>query len=160
MTLLSRPQPRALPRLSAAALVAAGCAAHFNAHATDFRSTDIDPDGYPPTLPPGFSGEPWAADLHLTPDGRFLYSSERRSSTLAAFRVDPHDGTLAPLGHTPTEAQPRSFAITPDGCFLIVAGQVSNRLAVHAIDAGSGALRLGGVFDTGEAPGWVEVLAL
>ncbi len=112
------------------------------------------------TLPPGFSGEPWAADLHLTPDGRFLYSSERRSSTLAAFRVDPQDGTLALLGHAPTEVQPRSFAITPDAAFLIVAGQASNRLAVHAIDPGSGALRPCGVFDTGEAPGWVEVLAL
>jgi len=36
------------------------------------------------TLPAGFSGKPWAADLRLTPDGRFLYTSERTTSTLAA----------------------------------------------------------------------------
>ena len=40
-------------------------------------------------LPPGFQGSPLAADLHLTPDGRFLYGSERTSSTLTGFRVDP-----------------------------------------------------------------------
>ncbi|MBS0344686.1 MAG: lactonase family protein, partial [Proteobacteria bacterium] len=67
------------------------------------------------SLPPGFSGEPWASDLHLTPDGRFLYTSERRSSTLAAFCVDAQSGLLSLVGHTPTEAQPRGFNITPDG---------------------------------------------
>ena len=83
------------------------------------------------SLPPGFSGAPWAADLHLTPDGRFLYSSERRSDTLAAFRVDPADGRLTLVGHFPTEAQPRGFGITPDGRFLVAAGQRSDR-AVRA----------------------------
>jgi 6-phosphogluconolactonase len=41
------------------------------------------------SLPKGFSGKLWAADIHVTPDGRFLYASERTSITLAAFRVDP-----------------------------------------------------------------------
>src|SRR5262249_32584650 len=36
----------------------------------------------------------WAADLHLTPDGRFLYASERTSSTIGAFRVDGANGKL------------------------------------------------------------------
>lgn len=39
-----------------------------------------------PELPPGFSGDPWAAEIRLTPDGRFLYTSERRSSTIAGSR--------------------------------------------------------------------------
>lgn len=40
-------------------------------------------------LPPGYEGERWGADLHLTPDGRFLYTSERASSLLTLFGVSP-----------------------------------------------------------------------
>ena len=112
------------------------------------------------SLPGGFSGVPWAADLHLTPDGRFLYSSERRSSTLAMFRVDAGDGTLALLGHQPTQAQPRGFAVTPDGRFLVVAGQLSHRLGVHAIDARSGALQPCSEVEVGLNPNWVEAVTL
>jgi 6-phosphogluconolactonase len=112
------------------------------------------------SLPPGFSGEPWAADLHLTPDGRFLYSSERRSSTLAAFRVDAETGELVCLGHVPTQAQPRGFNITPDGRYLIAAGQRSHRLGVYAIDAQTGALQPCGECVVGQNPNWVETLRL
>ena len=48
-------------------------------------------------LPPGFAGEPWGAELRLTPDARFLYASERRSSTLAGFAVGLVDSSLTPL---------------------------------------------------------------
>src|SRR5215475_7225054 len=61
----------------------------------------------------------WAADLHLTPDGRFLYASERTTSTLSAFRVDGTSGKLSYLGSTPTEKQPRGFAIDPTGRFVV-----------------------------------------
>ena len=112
------------------------------------------------SLPHGFIGEPWAADLHLSPDGRFLYSSERRSSTLAMFGVDAASGELQLLGHQATQQQPRGFAITPDGRFLIVAGQLSHRLGVHAIDAHTGALAPRGEIDVGRNPNWVECVVL
>ncbi len=112
------------------------------------------------SLPPGFTDAPWAADLHLTPDGRFLYSSERRSDTLAAFRVDPADGRLTLVGHFPTEAQPRGFGITPDGRFLVAAGQRSDALCVHAIDPDSGALHERGRCAVGEGPNWIEIVPL
>src|SRR5204862_8199659 len=54
-------------------------------------------------LPQGFSGKPWAADIHLTPDGKYLYASERTTSTLAAFGVDPNTGALTPIDSFPTE---------------------------------------------------------
>ncbi len=112
-------------------------------------------------LPPGFAGgAPWAADLHLTPDGRFLYASERRSSTLATFAVDPASGALASLGSTPTETEPRGFAITPDGRFLIAVGQASHRLSRYAIDAQSGALAKLGDQAVGQNPNWVEIVEL
>ncbi len=112
------------------------------------------------TLPPGFAGQPWAADLQLTPDGRMLYTSERRSSVLAGFRVDRANGKLKPLGHWPTQAQPRAFSITPDGRHLLVAGQLSGRVGVHAIDAADGSLRPQGEIEVGLNPSCVAVVAI
>ena len=56
----------------------------------------------------------WASDLHLTPNGRFLYAAERTSSSIGAFSVDAATGKLTYLGSTPTEKQPRGFRIDPD----------------------------------------------
>lgn len=112
------------------------------------------------SLPPGFAGEAWAADLHLTPDGRFLYASERKSSTLAIFHVDPVSGKLAAAGHVRTESQPRGFAIDSAGRFLVAAGQSSNRIAVYTIAAGSGALAPCAATPAGLGPNWVEIVRL
>jgi len=112
------------------------------------------------SLPPGFSGEPWASELRLSPDGRFLYASERRSSTLATFAVDATAGTLTLMGHTPAQAQPRGFAISPSGRHLVVAGQASHQLGLHARDAQTGGLTLLGEYPAGRNPNWVEVLEL
>lgn len=111
-------------------------------------------------LPPGFPDKPWAADLHLTPDGRFLYSSERRSHTIAAFAVDPASGHLSPLGHTPVPTEPRGFNITPDGRWLIAAGQASGSVGVFRIDARTGALGAVGDHTVGRGPNWVETVQL
>jgi 6-phosphogluconolactonase len=110
-------------------------------------------------LPPGFAGEPWSAELRFTPDGRFLYASERRSSLLAGFAVAA-DGALTPIGHWPTQAQPRGFAIDASGCWLVAAGQQSNRLGVHAIAAATGALAPGMTIDVPANPNWVEITSL
>lgn len=110
-------------------------------------------------LPSGFSGEPWAAELRLTPDARFLYASERRSSTLAGFAVDAQ-GRLAPIGHWPTQAQPRGFAITPSGRWLVAAGQLSHSVGVHRIDAATGTLDLRHTHAVGRNPNWVEAITL
>ncbi|VTU38745.1 6-phosphogluconolactonase [Variovorax sp. PBS-H4] len=111
-------------------------------------------------LPPGFTGEPWAADLHLTPDGRFLYACERRSSTLAIIAVDALDGRLAAPRYVPTEAQPRGFAIDARGLFLVAAGQLSHRVTLYAIDPDSGALAVRDTAAAGRDPNWVEIVAL
>ncbi len=104
--------------------------------------------------------EPWAADLHLRPDGRFLYASERRTSTLAGFAVDPASGRLTPIGSVPTEAEPRGFAVSPDGRCLIAVGQASHRLACYGIDPSSGALTRRGDQAVGRGPNWVEIIDL
>jgi 6-phosphogluconolactonase len=112
-------------------------------------------------LPAGIAvAEPWAADLHLRPDGRFLYASERRSSTLAGFAVDAGSGRLTPIGSIPTEAEPRGFAISPDGRLLVAVGQASHRLSRYAIDPANGTLAKLGDQAVGQGPNWVEIVEL
>lgn len=122
-----------------------------------------------PRGPAGAPGSPparntdndiWAADLQITPDGRFLYASERTSSTLAAFRLDRSTGAPTYLGSTPTERQPRGFAIDPSGRFLVAAGERSDSVASYAIDPASGALCLVGKAPSGQGAHWVEIVSL
>ena len=110
-------------------------------------------------LAAGFSGKPWAADIHLTPDGRFLYTSERRSSTLTAFAVGL-DGRIDPLAHYATESEPRAFAIDPGGRFLLAVGQASHSLTSYRIDAASGRLDALKKYPMGKNPNWIEIIAL
>ncbi|WP_216892706.1 lactonase family protein [Nocardia alni] len=104
--------------------------------------------------------KPWVAELRLTPDGRYLYVSERHSSTIAGFQVDGGTGALTPLGHTATQACPRGFAIDPGGRYLLAVGQESDALTVYGIDAGTGALTPLGEYPVGRNPNWVEIVDL
>jgi 6-phosphogluconolactonase len=110
--------------------------------------------------PAELAGKPAAADLHLTPDGRFLYASERTSNTLAAFRVNPESGKLTLIGNYPTETGPRGFNIDSKGKYLLAAGQKSNGLSVYEIDPDAGKLRKLSHLDLGKNPNWIEFLVL
>lgn len=111
-------------------------------------------------LPEGFSGKPWAADIHITPDGRFLYASERTTNTLTAYKVDGSSGKLTTIGSVPTEKQPRGFQIDPSGRYLAAVGELSDGMTVYAIDQSSGALDRLKSYPTGKKPNWVEFLNL
>ena len=100
----------------------------------------------------------WAADIHMTPDERFLYISERTSSILAALSADAVTGKLTYLGSTPTEKQPRGFAIDPTGRFLVACGEKSETISVYSIDQKSGALRLLRQYPGGKGANWIEVV--
>jgi 6-phosphogluconolactonase len=102
----------------------------------------------------------WASDIHVTPNGRFLYAAERTSSSIGVLRVDSTTGRLTYLCSTPTEKQPRGFAIDPGGRFLIVCGEKSDTLSSYAIEPASGALELIGKYPTGKGSNWVEIVAL
>jgi 6-phosphogluconolactonase len=101
----------------------------------------------------------WAADIHLTPNGRFLYISERTTSTLAAFSVDGASGRLGYLSSTPTERQPRGFAIDSKGRFLVATGEKSETISVYAIDQASGALKFLAKYPAGKGANWVEIVS-
>jgi 6-phosphogluconolactonase len=97
------------------------------------------------TLAEGFQGESWVADIHLTPDGRFLYVSNRGDDSLACFGVEETSGRLSPAGHFSTLGSwPRNFNISPDGKFLLAANQMSDSIAVFKINSSTGSLESSG----------------
>ena len=112
------------------------------------------------TLPPGFTGKPWAADIRITPDGRFLYTSERTSSTLCAMRIDPLTGQVQHIGYTLTEKEPRGFNLDPGGRYLMAVGQASHAMSTYAIHQVTGALTLLAQYPTGKNPNWIEAITL
>lgn len=84
-----------------------------------------------------------SADIHISPDGLFLYASNRwdHENTLSIFSIDQTNGTLKLIGHQSTLGDnPRNFVIDPTGHFLLVANQVSNNLIVFKRDLKTGLL--------------------
>ena len=114
------------------------------------------PGGPPPR---NTDNDIWAADIHMTPNGKFLYVSERTSNTIGAFAVDGASGKLTFLSSTATERQPRGFAIDPKGRYMVVTGEKSETISVYAIDAASGALKLLNKYPTGKGSNWVEIVS-
>ena len=94
-----------------------------------------------------FDGNDGAADIKLSPDGRFLYASNRGdANTLAIYRVDSASGKLSKVGNQSTlGVGPRNFNISPNGKFLLVANQQSDEVVVFARNAETGLLS-----DTGQ----------
>ena len=100
----------------------------------------------------------WAADIGVTPDGNFLYASERTSSTISCFARDHYSGRLDFVAIVETEQQPRSFAIDAWGRHLFVAGEKANTLALLAIDGETGALSPLDRQHVGDTPNWVATI--
>ena len=93
------------------------------------------------TLPAGFSGPNSTAHVQVTPDGKFLYVSNRGHDSLAIFRIDERAGRLTIAGHTSSGGKiPRDFGIDPTGSFLLAANQASDNVVVLRIDRQTGAL--------------------
>jgi 6-phosphogluconolactonase len=93
------------------------------------------------TLPEGFTGENYPAEVLVHPSGRFLYGSNRGHDSIAVFTIDEGTGKLAPAGHQPSGGKaPRNFRIDPSGAWMIVGNQSSNTILVFRIDPESGAL--------------------
>ncbi|MBS9461124.1 lactonase family protein [Flagellimonas sp. 389] len=93
------------------------------------------------TLDLAYEGKNSCADIHLSPDGRFLYGSNRGENTIVIFEVDSKTGKLGLVGRESVHGDwPRNFAIDPSGSFLLVANQRSNNIAVFQRDNEKGIL--------------------
>ena len=92
------------------------------------------------TLPGGFAGTSYCADLKITPDGRFLYGTNRGHDSIAAYRIGD-DGRLTLLEIVNSLGKgPQNLAITPGGEILLCANMPGNNVAVFRIDPSEGKL--------------------
>jgi 6-phosphogluconolactonase len=98
-------------------------------------------------------------DVH--PNGRFVYTSNRNSNSLAMFSVDPASGQLSSIGHVRGGGLqfPRDFDLDPAGRFLVVGNEEAGTALVFRVDAASGLLtKIGGPVKAGQAPYGVRIL--
>jgi 6-phosphogluconolactonase len=94
------------------------------------------------TLPDGYEGENLCAEIAISPDGRFVYASNRGHNSLAIFQADPENGHLTPVGHQSTRGNwPRNFSLTSGGKYLVVANQRSNNLVSFKRNLETGTLK-------------------
>ena len=101
----------------------------------------------------------WAADIKITPDGRFLYVTERTSSTVTGYRISQQDGKLQLINSWPVEKQPRGIAITPDGRWLIASGEKSAVIGSYGIAKESGELQRVAEAPVGKDANWVSIVS-
>ena len=81
-----------------------------------------------------------SADIHLSPDGKFLYASNRlKADGVSTFKVEK-DGSLRKIGYTDTGIHPRNFNLTPNGRYLLVAERDSDQIEIFERDSKSGLL--------------------
>ncbi len=122
-----------------------------------------------PTLPKDFDWTAAAADIRITPNGKFVYVSNRDNTdrkamtgkdTITGFSINEKNGRLKQVGRTPTVHGPRSFTIDETGTFMYVAGQYSSQLATYRIDPGKGTLTLLKTYRTGANPLWAKAMYL
>jgi 6-phosphogluconolactonase len=93
------------------------------------------------TLPADFSGANTAADIHISPDGQFLYCSNRGHDSIAAFELDRRTGKLTFIAHQSTGGKtPRNFTIDPTGTFLLAANQNSDSIVSFRLNPQTGRL--------------------
>lgn len=93
--------------------------------------------------PDGYSGKAGSADIHLSPDGKFLYVSSRGdANVIAIFSADKKKGTLTLKEFQPTLGKtPRNFNFDPTGKYLLVANQNSDEIVVFKRDTRTGSLK-------------------
>ncbi|MDR3268539.1 MAG: lactonase family protein [Tannerella sp.] len=83
-----------------------------------------------------------SADIGITPDGKFLYASNRgKGDGIAIFSIHEPDGKLTKTGYQPTGSHPRNFVISPNGKFLLVACRDSHLIEIFEIDPATGLLK-------------------
>ncbi len=97
----------------------------------------------------------WAADIHITQNGRFVFVSERTLSVIVCLEISADDPAPQYLKHFPVELQPRSFFITHDDQYLLVSGELAEELGLYILDARTGTVKRVSSANCGEGAAWV-----
>jgi 6-phosphogluconolactonase len=98
------------------------------------------------SVPANFSGEKGSADIHITPNGRFLYATNRGdANSIVIYAVNQLTGKLTLRGFQSTGGKhPRNFIIEPSGHFLLVANRDTDNIVEFRIDPNTGLLKPAG----------------
>ncbi|MCQ9473381.1 lactonase family protein [Pseudomonas alliivorans] len=116
----------------------------------DARNNDLKDDPTPRI---------WAADVRVSPDGKWLFTSERTSSSVSVFKVEPASGKVAFVENYPVEEkQPRNIAVAPNGRWLLVTGEKADKVGSYGI-AADGALKRVSEAPSGKGALWIEMLS-
>lgn len=111
-----------------------------------------------PTLPADFKGVSHCADLKITPDGRFLYGTNRGHDSIAAYRL-ADDGQLTLIAIEPSLGKgPQNLLITPDGKLLLCANMPGNSLSLFKINETTGGLKSVGTPVSQTSPACIRLL--
>lgn len=107
----------------------------------NFNDGILKKSGETTVVAPDFKGKIGAADIHISPDGKFLYATNRgEANTISIFKVLENE-KLEYVGQTRTLGNgPRNFSIDPTGNFLLVANQYTNNIVIFKIDTTTGML--------------------
>jgi 6-phosphogluconolactonase len=93
------------------------------------------------TLPQGFTGENYPAEVVVHPSGKFLYGSNRGHDSIAVFGIDSDTGKLTPAGHQSSGGKgPRNFALDPSGTWMLIGNQSTDNVLICSVDAAKGTL--------------------
>jgi len=93
------------------------------------------------SLPKTFKGHNDAAEIEVSPSGKFLYASNRGSDSIAVFAIDPNQGMLTPVQFVPTKGEgPRNFEIAPNGSLLFAANEKADNIVIFHVNRQSGRL--------------------
>ncbi|MBO9202296.1 MULTISPECIES: lactonase family protein [Niastella] len=88
-----------------------------------------------------FKEKKWSADIHVSPDGKFLYATNRAPDSIAIFSINTPNGKLTHIATVSTQGEiPRNFTIDPTGNFLLVANQESNNIVIFKRNKETGLL--------------------
>lgn len=111
----------------------------------DAEGGDLRPRQSVSTLPPGWTGENICAQVIVSPDGRFVYGSNRGHDSITIFAADEESGELTVLGYESTRGQmPRNIAIDPTATWLLAANLDSDTIVSFRRDRATGTLTAAG----------------
>jgi 6-phosphogluconolactonase len=109
------------------------------------------------TIPASFAAYSKCADIHITPDNKFLYASNRGHESIVAYAINENSDTLTTIGYYSTVVSPREFDLDPTGSFLYSAGETNGDLSYYKINKQSGQLDSISTFSVGKTPSWVLI---
>lgn len=111
-----------------------------NAYNYDATTGNLEETQSINTLPKDFSETSHTADIHVSPDGKFVYGSNRGHDSIAIYAIG-ENGSLSLVGQEPTGGEnPRNFGLDPAGNFLLAANQNTDNIVTFKIDKTNGTL--------------------